>query len=195
MQEEIVLGVYREKIDKFLIKNFIQNENLYNMILDNISSMERNIAEEDKSFKQIIPYLFIKCRDEYLIYRRTKKQTEGRLHEKLSLGIGGHINPIDNESNNNIIISGLERELIEELGINTNDSLKFVGFINDDSNEVGKVHLGVVFTMEIDNKIDDVVEKQKMTLDWYSINKIYTDIDKFETWSQILFRNIIIIEK
>ncbi|MEC3876247.1 hypothetical protein [Chryseobacterium salviniae] len=194
MQEEIVLGVYREKIDKYLIKNFIEDENLYNIILDNISSMERHIAEENKSFKQIIPYLFIKCNDEYLVYRRTKKQTEGRLHEKLSLGIGGHINPIDTESHN-IITGGLERELIEELGLNTNDSLKFIGFINDDSNEVGKVHLGVVFKMEIDNKIDDVVEKQKMTLDWYYIDQIYTDIDRFETWSQILFRNLISTEK
>jgi len=188
MEEEIVLGVYREKIDNYLEGNFIKNKELYSVIVDNLSSMRRSIAETDKSFKQIIPYLYIKCDDEYLIYRRTKKQTEGRLHDKLSLGIGGHINPIDSASGD-IIIAGLERELIEELGLEINKSLEFVAFINDDSNEVGEVHLGMVFKMNIKEKINEVVEKDKMTLDWFTKDKIIKEIDKFETWSQILYVN------
>ena len=52
----------------------------------------RSEVEQDESVKQIIPYVCIRCGDSYVLLQRTNKQSEARLHNKFSLGIGGHIN-------------------------------------------------------------------------------------------------------
>jgi len=117
--------------------------------------INRSNAEEDSSYKQIIPYIVLQTKDfeKTAIYNR--QGSEQRLHDLWSLGIGGHINPVDmktqNDSFEQILITGMERELREELDQRPEDNLPgFIGVISEDITDVGKVHLGAVFRIVTD---------------------------------------------
>lgn len=111
--------------------------------------INREEAEQDASLKQVIPYILLQNQhsDQTAIYNR--QGNEKRLHDLWSLGIGGHINPIDQKNGasfKDILISGMERELNEELIKRPScDTAKFVGVISEDITDVGSVHLGAVF--------------------------------------------------
>ncbi|MDA3787924.1 MAG: phosphoesterase [Desulfobacula sp.] len=112
--------------------------------------INRSDAEKDVSYKQIIPYIVLQTQDfeKTAIYNR--QGSEQRLHDLWSIGIGGHINPIDMETQTasflQILTVGMERELQEELDQRPEKDLPlFVGVISEDVTDVGKVHLGAVF--------------------------------------------------
>jgi predicted NUDIX family phosphoesterase len=162
-------------------------------ILGNHSFRSRAIVEEDPSFKQIIPYVVVRHGDRYLLTRRTERQTERRLHGKYSLGIGGHINDLENPDGvSDVIRAGLERELNEEVRIlGKRLSLDLVGVISDDTTPVGKVHLGLVFILQTDTDQYSIQEADLMTAEWASVEFLREKVPMMETWSQIVFANLI----
>ncbi|WP_457553327.1 phosphoesterase [Desulfobacula sp.] len=112
--------------------------------------MNRQDAEKNISHKQIIPYIVLQTKDleKTAIYNR--QGSEKRLHDLWSIGIGGHINPVDQKRQTSsflqILTAGMERELNEELDQRPeNDLPVFAGVISEDVTDVGKVHLGAVF--------------------------------------------------
>lgn len=156
-------------------------------------------CEEDPEFKQIIPYVVYTYRSlnpdstfthKYFCYYRGKTNGESRLRGLRSLGIGGHVNDEDTSGMPNVegLMLGLNRELDEEIviGERTFQYLQPVGLINDDRNEVGAVHFGIVFINEITN--NDIKGKEADIMDGMFLTKeeILKDHDSFETWSQIL---------
>jgi len=162
-------------------------------ILTHHSFRERALVEEDPSFKQIIPYVVVRHEDRFLLAQRTSRQTESRLHGKLSIGIGGHIN--DTESflpGQNVVEAGLERELEEEIHLHgQRRSLTLAGIISDDSTPVGQVHLGLVFVLETDRPEFTVNEPELMTAEWATPETLQERLARMETWSQIAFERII----
>ncbi len=164
-----------------------------NHILANYTFLSRAVAEHDPSFKQIIPYVLIRHQDRHLLTRRTSRQTESRLHGKYSVGIGGHINDLEQSaSHQNLIFAGLERELSEEVNVlGARLSLDLAGIISDDSTDVGKVHLGLVFVLQTDSADFAVQEPDLMTAEWANVESLREKLPLMETWSQIAFRNVI----
>ncbi|MBK1789623.1 NUDIX domain-containing protein [Persicirhabdus sediminis] len=150
--------------------------------------MDRAAAEEDPTHKQLIPYAIFKAGDKFLHYRRGKSGGEARLHAAGSVGIGGHINPIDERTDHlgeATYMAGVEREIEEELNISGSHSQKIIALLNDDSNEVGKVHLGVVHLFELENdqvtaNEDAIAELQFLTLEQLQ-GEYY---ESLESWSQ-----------
>jgi len=117
--------------------------------------INRRDAEKDPSYKQIIPYIILQTKDlkKTAIYNR--QGSEKRLHDLWSVGIGGHINPIDMEAQSDsfqqILMTGMARELNEELAIRPKeDHPSFSGVINEEITDVGKVHMGAVFRILTD---------------------------------------------
>ncbi|MUG46973.1 hypothetical protein QNH46_01425 [Paenibacillus woosongensis] len=164
-------------------------------VMDKVHSeyefMLREKAEHDLNYKQIIPYGFITYGDFFFVMKRLKKQNETRLHNKISIGVGGHINPIELESKN-IIEAGLFRELDEEVYLDKDhiESVEIIGIINDDTNEVGKVHLGFVYHIILNKKECDIAEKDKMLGEWIHKEDIKDCYNEMESWTQIIFDNI-----
>jgi predicted NUDIX family phosphoesterase len=161
-------------------------ERLFDLILEKHTFMSRDRAEYDFEHKQVIPYLIIRKGDNYLLLQRTSKQTEKRLHNKYSLGIGGHINPDSAGHGNNLIIGGLYKELNEEVLINSPSDLSFIGTINDESNSVSRVHLGLLYELEVLSDEYEVLEKEKMSAQWESRHNLIHYYNRLETWSQIV---------
>ena len=114
-------------------------------------------AEVRPKWRQIIPYVIVMHGDEVFTLRRLRKQTEARLHDKVSIGVGGHINP------GHDVLAGLHKELDEEIAINDPYDLEFAGILNDESTEVSRVHLGAVYVLRASTANVRVRETEKMT--------------------------------
>ena len=117
-------------------------------------------------------------------YTRGKGQGESRLHSKRSIGIGGHISTLDT-GNDSPYQQGMQRELEEEVRIETEFSQACIGLINDDETEVGKVHLGVVHIFDVQTQNvkaneDDIIEDG-----FVPVSELEANLDRFETWSKI----------
>ena len=147
------------------------------------------LAEQDPSHKQIIPYIAITHGDRVLAYRRTAKQGENRLHHKFSLGFGGHINDGDRSggTQTNLILTAMVRELNEEVFVPSVRRVSVVGFINDESNAVGQVHLGVAFLVELANDRFSVNEPEMIEARWCDRSEIAREYANLESWSQLLW--------
>ena len=117
---------------------------------------KRNELEEDPSFKQIIPYAVISSKESFYLFRRSSGQTEKRLQNLFSLGMGGHMNPGKSmEAGEQYIIDELKRELFEEVRFLNGcliEDIEFTGFINDDTIPVGRVHIGLLYNIHVSNK-------------------------------------------
>lgn len=167
------------------------NDQVFDNIIENHSFMPRSEAEYNFDFKQVIPYVIIRNANEYLLLKRTSQQTEKRLHNKYSLGIGGHINPAPSIPEKNIITNGLYRELGEEISLNDPGKLQFIGVINDERNSVSKVHLGLLYLLETRSSKYQILETEKMTAQWVTKDRLVDYYDSLETWSQIVYDNYI----
>ena len=155
--------------------------------------MPRPQAEKDPSFKQLIPYVIMACNGKYLSYVRGKRAGETRLVAKRSIGIGGHINPIDADNSSLFAylfenyLTAVQREVAEEVSVETNHSDKIVALLNDDSNEVGQVHLGIVHLWTLDEPKVSRKEQMITQMGFMSIPELREVRDTMETWSQICF--------
>jgi predicted NUDIX family phosphoesterase len=153
--------------------------------------MLRDEAEYNFEHKQVIPYVTVRHNNDYLLLQRTKQQSEKRLHNKYSLGIGGHINPLDDMDEENIIIKSLYRELNEEVLVKDQDGLSFIGIINDESNSVSRVHLGLFYVLEASTPEFRVLETDKMTAQWVPEKDLKEYYEGLETWSQVVYDHYI----
>ena len=138
-------------------------------------------AEVSPQWRQVIPYVIVTHGRDVFTLRRTPKQSEARLHHKVSIGIGGHINP------GHDIIEGLRKELDEEIAIDDDYELEFAGIINDASTDVGRVHLGIVYLLRASTKNVRVLETEKMTGEWMQRSALAAWRESMESWSQIAY--------
>lgn len=146
--------------------------------------LDRSIAEMDPTHKQLIPYVVVRDGDHVYLMQRTDAGGDARLHGKASIGVGGHLNPVDDGEDP--LMSGLRREWDEELVADWEPEFTLVGLLNDDSNRVGAVHLGVVFTVEADGRPVTVRERDKLTGEFVDADAVRAAWDRLETWSQLV---------
>lgn len=163
------------------IPEFIQ------MVIDNHIYVDRDYAEYSKEYKQIIPYAILINRNKVFLTQRLKKQTEKRLHGMYSFGLGGHINPSEEEKEN-VILAGMQRELSEEVGLSDISKCQCVGIINDCSTEVSNYHIGLVYIIPTFTNIQ-VIESQKMTGRWADAAEVSSSFENLESWSKIVWEN------
>ncbi len=156
-------------------------------ILKTHSFAERDAAEYDTSLKQIIPYVIIRQAERIFLLRRLKRQTETRLHDRLSIGIGGHINPGEARGEASILEAGMLRELEEEVQVGHIDSLRCVGVLHDRTDGVSEYHLGLVYLLETKDDVA-VREIEKMEGSWATLAELEASYDQLETWSQLALR-------
>ncbi len=180
------------------------------LLLENSKLMDRNIVENDSKILQLIPYFSIcylsddLCNLHIVTYERTNQSSENRLQGLKSIGFGGHINEEDiclNEDTNKpdkvSILNCISREFNEELECKSNFEFEqisnIIGFIVDNTSDVGKVHLGIFYT--IDKNINDIQLKENKLS---NLSSIYVEedsekinLDEFEIWSQLLLKEVI----
>ena len=157
---------------------------------DQLSFKPRGAMEVDPSFKQLIPYVLLESTNadgetELFTYTRGGGGGEARLHAKRSVGIGGHISREDAEGDGDPYSIGMQRELTEEVKLDSGYSEKRVGLIYDPSNDVGKVHLGVVHVFKLETPTVTSNEEDLADGGFVSVSTLKEQRDRLETWSQL----------
>ena len=145
----------------------------------------RDVMERDPSYKQLIPYLVLRDGPRYFLMRRTRAGADARLHDRWSIGVGGHLNPGDED-----LAGGLLREWREELVADFAPAFEPVALLNDDSTEVGAVHLGVVFVADAAGRPVTVRETDKLIGRFATAAEVVAVADDLETWSRLVFEAI-----
>jgi predicted NUDIX family phosphoesterase len=142
----------------------------------------RAAMEADPGFKQIIPYLVLRDGQDYFLMRRSRAGGDARLFDRWSIGVGGHLDPGDED-----IAGGLRREWHEELVADFEPAFTPYALLNDDTTDVGAVHLGVVVLADTDGRPVRVRETDKLSGAFASAAEVAARIDHLETWSRIVF--------
>lgn len=146
----------------------------------------RGEVENDPSFQQIIPYVVFRHGDRYLLTHRLRASSEKRLRKQYSLGVGGHINPGDLTAGDPIL-DGLKREWQEEVVYAGKFDARLIGFLNEDSSPVSKVHLGVVFLVDGDTPDIRIRETDKLAGELLTLDEMRMYYLAMESWSQIVY--------
>lgn len=146
--------------------------------------LPREEAEEDPTYKQLIPYLVLRHEGRLFHYRR-HGGGESRLSKKRSVGLGGHVSDADGPAGE-AYRAGLLRELGEEVELSCGYVERCVGLINDDATPVGRVHLGVVHLLELDGDGARLREAALAEAGFATAAQLREDLASFETWSRFL---------
>jgi predicted NUDIX family phosphoesterase len=145
-------------------------------------------AENDPTYKQIIPYVLLAFKNKILYYVRGKKAGEQRLVAKGSIGIGGHMNETDESLfalDEQAYRAGVEREVNEEIEIDTQFEDRIVALLNDDTTEVGRVHLGIVHVFDLAERKVEKREAMITNLTFLNKAELMARRESLESWSQI----------
>ncbi|MFO0944528.1 MAG: phosphoesterase [Planctomycetota bacterium] len=157
----------------------------------NLQYLPRSRAEEDPSFKQLIPYTVLRSGEFVYCYTRGNKGTESRLHDLLSIGVGGHISKEDGSEGRIAYDTGFQRELDEEVSIETTFTQRIVGLVHDDSTPVGSVHFGVVHRIDLAapkvTHRDPALAKARFR----PIEELRKLRDQMESWSAYAFDHVL----
>jgi len=199
-QEEQVLVVDRKVVEEVGIFQglaFDVDRYISRLFADGVGRfMPRSMAEKDPGYKQLIPYVIMTCDGKFLSYVRGKRAGEKRLQGLRSLGIGGHINPVDdmplfNTDFYEAYLAAVEREVAEEVAVEANRTDdQVVALLNDDSNEVGSVHLGIVHLWTLDGPKVSRREQMITQMAFMSPAELQEVRDTMETWSGLCLNHL-----
>ena len=190
---EQVLVVRREDIfpdgawHGFVSENLEQHQRV---IREKHDFKPRSEVEDDPTFQQIIPYVVFRHGDRYFLTHRLRASSERRLRKQYSLGVGGHINRSDLGSGDPIL-DGLKREWEEEVVYDGKLEARLLGFLNEDSSPVSKVHLGVVFLVDGDSPNIRIRETDKLAGELLTLEEMRMYYLAMESWSQIVYDRLL----
>jgi len=196
---EQVLVVTRELFEEVGAFEGIRTEGLEDAVArlldaDSHFFIDREGAEEDPGHKQLIPYCVFRCGDRILHYTRGKSGGESRLHAKISVGVGGHVNPVDMEGGRtgaDTYHAAVTREIEEELELPVDHEHRIIALLNDDSNPVGQVHLGIVHLVELSSDAVSSREDALLDLGFSPLAELNGPLfERLETWSQFCIRHL-----
>ena len=189
---KVLFNDEKNAFNGFLHKNNIKGKDIFNA-LSEYEVKRRGDMEEDSTFKQLISYCLLENeKGEILVYERLSGGGEERLHGQSSIGVGGHMNDVMGaDSINEVLRVNAQRELEEEVGLAKEDSqnMEYLGFINDDNNEVGKVHMGIVFKITVNTTDVEAKETDTLRIKWVEKGSIES-YDDFETWSALMLQDL-----
>ena len=186
--ENAFIGFKNKKEFKFT-KNMLKQTEF--LLRKTTSKSQKIPAEEDTNYKQIIPYTILSHKNKIFCYQRTPKGTENRLHNKYSLGIGGHINKADEKDKTKIIETAMKRELNEEIQLEGNfDSKIIIGYINKETGIVEKVHFAIVYLIKLENEKIKIKEQKLANGKFMNIKEIEKKKNLLEDWSQTILPHL-----
>ena len=189
MSDELVYIVPRDAVPDGAAWHGLRTDGLADFVtaLERDGRYEpRDRMELDPSCKQVIPYLVLRDGHRFFLMQRTTGGVDVRLHGRYSIGVGGHLNPGDGG-----LLGGLEREWREELVADFVPDFRLVGLLNDDTTDVGAVHLGAVYLADAAGRPVTIRETHKLTGAFAEPEAVAQVADRLETWSRLVFDHLV----
>jgi predicted NUDIX family phosphoesterase len=183
--EELVLVVPRERVirdEGWLGLRVAGTDEALEAVDRDGRFASRAAMEVDPAFKQVIPYLVLRDADRWFLMRRTRAGGDARLHDRWSIGVGGHLNPGDRD-----VLGGLRREWREELIAGFEPAFRLIGLLNDDTTPVGAVHLGLVYLADAGGRPVAIRETHKLSGEFATTEAVRAVREDMETWSRHVF--------
>jgi len=149
----------------------------------------RSEMEPDETWKQVIPYPVLRDGSRWFLMRRTRAGGDARLHDRYSIGVGGHVNPEDGGLDGDLS-TALRREWLEELDVEFVPHFRFVGLLNDDTTSVGRVHVGLVYEADAAGRPVTIRETEKLSGGFVGSADVEAVVDDLETWSRLAFEHL-----
>jgi predicted NUDIX family phosphoesterase len=141
--------------------------------------------EIDRAWKQVIPYLVLRDGPRYFLMQRTRAGGDERLHDRWTIGVGGHLNPGDGD-----LAGGLRREWHEEVRADFEPTFRLIGLLNDDTTDVGSVHVGAVYVAEAAGRTVAIRETDKLAGGFAERSEVAEVVERMETWSALVFEHL-----
>jgi len=155
------------------------------LVAEHHAFRRRGEMERDRAWKQVIPYLVLRDGPRYFLMRRTKAGGDARLHDLWTIGVGGHLNPGDGD-----LAGGLRREWREEVRASFEPEFELIGLINDDSTDVGSVHVGAVYVADARGRDVRILETDKLRGAFADPDEVARVVDRMESWSALVFQHL-----
>lgn len=187
LHDEKILVVKREKLFPDGILQGLRQTDLndyQHIVAHNKEFHWRSAMEGDATYKQIIPYLVYSFEGKLFLMQRRASASETRLKNRFSLGIGGHIREEDIVGKS--MYEWAEREFKEEVEYSGSLTITPIGVLNDETNDVGRVHAGFVFLLKGD-RADIQVKEELKTGELLSLDAVGEYYPAMETWSKLVF--------
>lgn len=191
MTKERVLVVPTKKLYQKGKWNGFKQQQLdwYRQLVDHHGGFHsRNQMERDSNYKQVIPQIIFTYRNKVFFHRVHKSGSEPRLHNMYPIFLGGHVNPIDQQTNKDLLDAAAEREFYEE--VDYSGSLirqNFVGLVNQLSGTVNQAHVGYVFLFEGDSPQITAREEEVEKIGLLTIEELKPYIDRMTYWSRLVY--------
>jgi predicted NUDIX family phosphoesterase len=150
--------------------------------------LPRTQVEHDPAYQQIIPYVVFRHGDRYFVTQRTAAGSDARIHHLYSLGVGGHLNPVDGATDP--LADGLRREWEEEVDYQGIFAPRLLGLLNDDSNPISSVHFGVIFLIEGSSDQISVRETTKLTGELLTLDELTALGADLEPWARLVLDHL-----
>jgi len=156
----------------------------------------RTWLETDENFRQLVSYVVFRHAHSVLVYRRTPKGGETRLHGRLSLGVGGHVNATDLVSQEGTVDltaslhRACAREIAEEVATGRVERLITIGIIKESGNAVSRVHLGVVTECWLEAPEVTLIDPGLVDADFVPVSTLPSLSERMETWSSCLLSHL-----
>jgi len=193
-ENEKVLVVPTEDVERLCNKRhgliFVNEYDIISLIENKGFFVDRNSAETDESIRQVIPYIVLREENKFLLFKRTSKQGEKRLHNQITIGVGGHINTDDSLEPLEAFKNGLIREINEEVDVDIK-SLNYVGVINVVDTPVSRVHVGICYVADV--KYKGLKEKDKFIELFTENPREY--FEEMEGWSKTVVQSLELMQK
>jgi predicted NUDIX family phosphoesterase len=186
---ERILGLPRAAIPGGLSWRGVRSEGLSEVLAAFAAHGEYRVradVEDDPSFQQLIPYVVVRDGERVFLMRRLRAGADTRLHDRWSIGVGGHIGESDGG-----LEGGLAREWAEELVADWTPTFRLLGLLNDDTDPVGAVHLGVVYEVEARGRQVAVRETHKLEGAFAPVAEADALGDRLETWSRLVLDHLL----
>jgi len=146
---------------------------------------DRSAMERDRRWKQVIPYLVLRDGARYFLMHRSRAGSDPRLHDRWTIGVGGHLNPGDRD-----LAGGLRREWAEEIEADFAPAFRLVGLLNDDTGDVGSVHVGAVYVADAGGRPVAIRETDKLEGRFADPAEVAAVADRMESWSALVFEHL-----
>jgi predicted NUDIX family phosphoesterase len=188
---EQVLVFKRELFPDLPTDGFIHKVDLLPRILSKAVFVDRDKAEVDPTYKQIIPYSILRYNEMVFRYKRSAWGNEARLHGLYSIGVGGHVNKSDFfpllADATPIVEWTRDREIREEFYVKAPGQPRLAGLLNDESNEVGRVHFGVIYEYWLESpKVESKEKRVHIQSGFIRLPELVAHAEEYENWSRII---------
>ncbi len=150
--------------------------------------MKRDEAEDNREVQQVIPWTIFRWNNYYLELKKKQEGPHTRLYNKYSLGFGGHVFKHEMDKVGSLD-EWIKERFLQEMEYKGNLTVSTLGVVNDNTDELGSGHFGIVYLIEGDSNL--VSSRKNLQIRLSPLSEFTgDDVRYWDRWSQMVYRQM-----